>query len=127
MLILSGRHLIMKLVFFALLVVGGYFLYQYTIGAIHNNYQHCWEQSQEKISEIKASTNNYCPLTATSYEEMFTCIENIQDLGNVESFVYQASPVRKRVDAAVIEHNLECSGYQVRPPKQKIFVRAISR
>ena len=117
----------MKLVFFALLVVGGYFLFQYTIGAINNNYQNCWELTQNKISEIEATTNNGCSLVASAYEDMFTCIEDIQGLGNMESFIYQASPVRANIEAAIIEHNIECSGYKVRPPKQKIFIQAITR
>ena len=117
----------MKLLLFALLIVGGYFLFQYTIGAINNNYQNCWQFSQDKITEINANSSNNCSLVASAYEDMFACIEDVQATGNVESFVYQASPVRGNVEAAIIEHNIECSGFKVRPPKQKIFIQAMSR
>lgn len=118
----------MKLLLFALLLVGGYFLYQYTIGRINNNFRTCYQTAQNDIVSIQSSSSlNACPPIAKAYENMFSCIEDLQSQGNIQSFVYQSSPVRAEVEAAVIEHNVECSGHKVNPPKQKIFVQAISR
>lgn len=113
-----------KLAISVLIIVGIYFIYQFTVGSIFRKYQSCYDTAAVIVSEIDTTQTNACIIEKLTYTEMNGCIQDIQQENNFSAFLYEASGAKKSVDADISNHNEKCPSNEIDPPGEAFYLSA---
>lgn len=114
----------MKLAIWAVLVVGVYFGYQFTIGNVFREYQSCHERAALELASLEVAETQKCVVAKLEYEKMNECVIELQRSSNLVSFLYQAAPAKKDIDADLDLHNENCPSNEIDPPEQSFYISA---
>jgi hypothetical protein len=115
----------MKVVIWCLVIVGVYFLYQYTIGKVFQQYEQCYTTAEAQVLEVQSSTSEskLCVTRKLAYDEMLQCFTALQRDNNLAGMLYDAAPVSKVVSKEFAIHNEECPVNQIVEPKMSIYLK----
>lgn len=112
----------MKIVIWAVLVVGIYFGYQFTIGGVFKEYQDCYDTAALELASQDIPDNQRCVVAKLEYDDMVSCVQNIQQASNLVGFLYQGSPARKEIEKDLETHNDECKLNKVKAPQEAFYI-----
>lgn len=118
----------MKIVVWCLVLVGLYFLYQYTLGNIFREYERCYDEAQSDITVANSmgSSSSQCVMKKLAYDEMLQCFTALQKENTMAGIVYDASSVTKNVKEEFTAHNEQCPAHQVEVPSMSIYLKNTS-
>lgn len=111
----------MKIAIWALLLVGLYFIYEYSIGSIFREYQSCYDKSETQLRDLTGTPASICVARKLVYEEMNQCIASVQNQKNVATFLYRASSVKGNLEKEYVIHNDDCPANKITPPTDNAF------
>lgn len=115
----------MKVVIWCLVIVGVYFLYQFTIGEVFKQYDECYTVAEAKILEVEQSTSEskLCVTRKLAYDEMVQCFTTLQRNNNLAGVLYDAAPVSRVVTNEFEAHNEQCPSNMIETPKMSIYLK----
>jgi hypothetical protein len=119
----SGSY--MKVVVWCLVLVGLYFLYQYTVGEVFREYERCYTAAEADVLEVQqsASESKLCVTRKLAYDEMVQCFTTLQSKNNLAGVLYDAAPVSRVVKKEFELHNEECPAHTITTPKMSIYLK----
>lgn len=108
----------MKMLVLAILVIGGYFIYQTTIGSAERAYSFCLELTKEQLVLAEQLS---CGAQREVLEELSSCIVTVQRQSNIKSFLYNPLGFKIKIDTLIETHNEECPNSEVKIPEEGLY------
>jgi hypothetical protein len=112
----------MKILIWALIIVGIYLVYRFTIGTVLAKYDSCYQTAATKIVNSDVTISNICTFNKLTYEDMNTCITNVKQENNFAGFIYEGSKTKKVVDSDLELHNEACRSNMIKPPQETFYI-----